>query len=30
VQITGLTRFETATMRPLGLPAILPADQSDD
>jgi RNA polymerase sigma-70 factor (TIGR02960 family) len=29
-QITGLTRFETATMRPFGLPAILPDDQSDD
>ena len=29
-QITGLTRFETATMRPFGLPAILPDDRSDD
>ena len=29
-QITGLTRFETTTMRPFGLPSILPDDQSDD
>ena len=28
-QITGLTRFETNTMRPFGLPGILPGDQSD-
>jgi RNA polymerase sigma-70 factor (ECF subfamily) len=28
-QITGLTRFETTTMRPFGLPSILPGDQSD-
>jgi RNA polymerase sigma-70 factor (TIGR02960 family) len=26
-RITGLTRFETATMRPFGLPGILPDDQ---
>ena len=29
-QIIGLTRFETTTMRPFGLPGILPDDQSDD
>jgi RNA polymerase sigma-70 factor (TIGR02960 family) len=29
-QITGLTRFESATMRPFGLPGILPDDQSGD
>jgi hypothetical protein len=29
-QVTGLTRFETATMRPFGLPAILPDDQPGD
>jgi RNA polymerase sigma-70 factor (TIGR02960 family) len=28
-KITGLTRFESATMRPFGLPSILPDDQSD-
>jgi RNA polymerase sigma-70 factor (TIGR02960 family) len=28
--ITGLTRFETATMRPFGLPSILPDDQPDN
>jgi len=29
-QIAGLTRFEPATMRPFGLPAFLPGDQSGD
>jgi len=28
--ITGLTRFESATMRPFGLPSILPDDQPDN
>ncbi len=28
-RITGLTRFESATMRPFGLPGILPDDQPD-
>ncbi|MEV6050355.1 RNA polymerase subunit sigma-70 [Streptomyces sp. NPDC052107] len=29
-QITGLTRFEAATMHPFGLPRILPDDRSHD
>jgi RNA polymerase sigma-70 factor (ECF subfamily) len=29
-RIIGLTRFETSTMRPFGLPSILPDDPSDD
>jgi RNA polymerase sigma-70 factor (ECF subfamily) len=29
-RITGLTRFEAATMRPFGLPRILPEDPSDN
>jgi RNA polymerase sigma-70 factor (TIGR02960 family) len=29
-QITGLTRFESATMHPFGLPRILPDDRSHD
>lgn len=29
-QITSLTRFETATMCPFGLPSILPDDRPDN